>query len=114
MLNLPDSKLEIKCTLFEDNKGAEELAKVPKHRPRTKHIAVKYHHFREAVRKGILHVSRVDTKEQLADIMTKPLDRQTLEYLRQNIMGWTARIHPFGRDENVTNLIYKVMEWDEE
>ena len=52
ILNLPKTKLVIRCTLFEDNMGAEELANVPKNRPRTKHIAVKYHHFREAVNNG--------------------------------------------------------------
>ena len=61
ILNIPDAKLVIRCTLFEDNKGAEELANIPKNRPRTKHIAVKYHHFREAVKYKILLVKRVDT-----------------------------------------------------
>ena len=37
----------VHCKLFEDNNGALELAKAPRYRPRTKHIAVKYHHFRE-------------------------------------------------------------------
>ena len=77
----------IKCTLFEDKKGAEELANVPKNRPRTKHITLKYHHFREAVKEGILQVKRVSTTEQQADIMTKPLPKNTLEYLRKYIMG---------------------------
>ena len=90
ILQIPQAKLKIRCTLFEDNKGAEELAKVPKNRPRTKHIATKYHHFREHVKSGILLVKRVETTEQLADIFTKALARQPLEYLRKQIMGWTA------------------------
>ena len=36
----------IKCTAFEDNNGAIELAKDLKMRPRTKHVAIKCHHFR--------------------------------------------------------------------
>ena len=92
ILNIPDADLVIRCTLFEDNMGAEELAKIPKNRPRTKHIAVKYHHFREAVRNGILKVVRVDTTNQLADIFTKPLARLPLEHLRLRIMGWTAML----------------------
>ena len=70
ILNIPEAELVIRCTLFEDNKGAEELANVPKNRPRTKHIAVKYHHFREAVKVKILMVKRVDITDQLADIFT--------------------------------------------
>ena len=33
------------CKVFEDNSGALELARLPKLRPRTKHINVCYHHF---------------------------------------------------------------------
>ena len=40
------------CKLFEDNNGALELAKAPKIRPRTKHISIKYHHFRAYVDSG--------------------------------------------------------------
>ena len=66
------------------------MAKVPKHRPRTKHIAVKYHHFREWVTKGILSIERVQTSEEQADIFTKPLTIKPHEYIREKIMGWWA------------------------
>eukprot|EP00804_Cyclotella_cryptica_P030661 CCRYP_015671-RA/>CCRYP_015671-RA protein AED:0.35 eAED:0.37 QI:0/0/0/1/0/0/2/0/191 len=33
------------CKVFEDNSGALELARLPRLRPRTKHINVCYHHF---------------------------------------------------------------------
>ena len=39
-------------TVYEDNRGALELAREAKFRPRTKHITTKYHHFRNAVSKG--------------------------------------------------------------
>ena len=35
--------------LFEDNTGAIELIFIKKLRPRTKHINIKYHHFRQHV-----------------------------------------------------------------
>ena len=44
--NLPP---RIHCTVFEDNSGALELARLPKMRPRTKHINQSYHHFREHI-----------------------------------------------------------------
>jgi hypothetical protein len=37
----------VHCKAFEDTSGAVELARVPKMRPRTKHINTKYHHFRK-------------------------------------------------------------------
>eukprot|EP00957_Ditylum_brightwellii_P001829 141157-Ditylum_brightwellii.AAC.1 len=38
-----DKKAEFKCTVFKDNNGCIELTKCPRMRPRTKHIAIKYH-----------------------------------------------------------------------
>jgi hypothetical protein len=55
-------------TVFEDNKGCVELANAPKMRPRTKHIAIKYHHFRSHVACGDIKIQWIDTKHQLADI----------------------------------------------
>ena len=79
ILKIPTIELAIKCILFEDNKVAEELANTLKNRQRT-HIPVKYYNFREAARKNILHVKHVDTKDQLADIFTKPLTISPLDY----------------------------------
>jgi len=75
-------------TVFEDNNGALELAKEPKYRPRTKHIAIKYHHFREHVKNKTIRIAKIDTKEQLADTFTKPLEKLQFENLRKAIMGW--------------------------
>ncbi len=50
------------CKVFEDNSGALELARLPKLRPRTKHINVCYHHFRKHVRKGLIKIFPIDTK----------------------------------------------------
>jgi hypothetical protein len=38
--------------VFEDNNGALTLANVPRLTPRSKHIAVKYHFFRQHVKNG--------------------------------------------------------------
>ena len=75
-------------SVFEDNNGALELAREPKYRPRTKHIAIKYHHFREHVKNKTIKVLAIDTKEQIADIFTKPLEKASFEYLRYKLMGW--------------------------
>ena len=75
-------------TEFEDNNGALELATAPKIRPRTKHIAVKYHHFRSHVQNGSIKIKAIDTTQQQADLLTKPLPLQAFVYLRKLIMGW--------------------------
>ena len=54
---------------------------------RTKHIAIKYHHFRKHVNKTIM-VNSIDTKEQTADILTKPIEKGSFEHLRKKLCGW--------------------------
>ena len=46
------------CKVFEDNSGTLELARLPKLRPRTKHINVcYYHHFCKHMRKNLIKIS---------------------------------------------------------
>ena len=75
--------------VFEDNNGALTLATIPRMTPRSKHYATKYHFFRQHVQNGDLKIHKIDTKEQLADIMTKGLPKETFTYLRDKLMGWS-------------------------
>ena len=59
-------------------------------RPRTKHIGLKYHHFRSKLIDGMISVHRVDTKIQHEDLLTKALAEQQFVYLRKKIMGWQS------------------------
>ena len=76
------------CKAFEDNNGAMTLAGAPTMKPRTKHINLKYHHFKTAVNKGMITLEKVATEEQIADIGTKPLEPKVFEYLRKKLVGW--------------------------
>ena len=82
------TKPKVRCKVFEDNTGALALAKVPKIRPRTKHINLMYHHFREAVRDGKIDIEHLDTEDQVADIFTKPLPQNLFLKFRRRIMFW--------------------------
>lgn len=86
-LNIEAQKPIIKCTVFEDNNGAIELASAPRMRPRTKHIALKYHFFRRFIGKTV-SIKRIDTSQQIADTLTKPLPKPGFEYLRNKLQGW--------------------------
>ena len=79
---------KIYCRAFEDNSGALEMAKTHKMRPRTKHINVKFHHFREYVRAGKIEIHAVTTLDQIADIFTKPLSTDLFKKFRERILGW--------------------------
>jgi hypothetical protein len=70
---------KVHCRVFKDNEGAIEIATVPKKRPRTKHLNIKYHHFREEVKKGTVSICHVRTEKQMADMLTKPLEETTFK-----------------------------------
>jgi len=74
--------------VFEDNNGTLALANLPPLTPRSKHIAVCMHWFREHICLGQIHVVKVDTKAQIADIFTKGLTREAFERIRLLLMGW--------------------------
>ena len=78
-----------KVTCHEDNDAARTLANLEPGRttPRSKFYDVKVHWFRSHLNEH-LTVQRIDTKDQWADIFTKPLPTETFEFLRKKILGW--------------------------
>ena len=72
---------KIRCRVFEDNSGALEMAKTHKYRPRTKHLNVKLHHFRDYVSRGDIIIRQIKSASQLADYFTKPINKETFEYI---------------------------------
>ncbi len=86
--NISITAAQTHSTIFEDNKGCVDLIAAPTMRPRSRHIAIKYHHFREHVRNGQIHIKWISTNEQLADIFTKPLPLSKFTILRSKLLGW--------------------------
>ena len=74
--------------IFEDNASCIVLAQSDHHKPRTKHISIKWHHFRDQIENGSIVICKIGTADNLADILTKPLVRAKHEHLRKPIMGW--------------------------
>ena len=68
--------------VYEDNQGAIELSKNPKHHHRTKHIDISYHFVRERVISKEIEVKYCPTNNMVADIMTKALPKVTFEKFR--------------------------------
>ena len=64
------------------------MARMPKMRPRTKHINVKMHHFCKHVVNGDISIHAISTLEQLADIFTKPLGVDLFTRFSEAILGW--------------------------
>ncbi|GJW45322.1 hypothetical protein Tco_0074121 [Tanacetum coccineum] len=65
-----------------DNKGAIDLSKNPVQHSRTKHIKIRHHFLRDNVQKGHISIEKVPSVDNIADILTKPLKRESFNYLR--------------------------------
>ena len=86
-------KVTAKSDVFEDNNGALTVATMPRITPQSKFFTVKYHFFREHVMtdenpEGEVHIQKIDTKDQLADLMTKGAVERVFVPLRDRLMGW--------------------------
>ena len=55
----------VHCRAFEDNSGALEIAREYCIRPRTKHINIRYHHFRAHVRRKEISIHPIGTEDQI-------------------------------------------------
>jgi hypothetical protein len=71
--------------IHEDNQGAIDLSRNPKHHNRTKHIDVSYHFTRERIASKEIDVCYVHTGDNTADIMTKGLGRIAYEKHRDSL-----------------------------
>ena len=80
----------IKSDIWEDNAGALALGKLelPRYTPRSKHYAVKYHWFHDYVQRGEITLNKINSKMQLADLLTKSMSGEHFIKLHQLLMGW--------------------------
>ena len=86
-------KINTLSDVFEDNMGALTVARTPRITPQSKFFAVKLHFFKEHVKTddnpdGEIDIQKIDTNDQLADIMTKGLVEYKFKPLRDRLMGW--------------------------
>lgn len=69
--------------LMCDNRAAECLLKNPIENGKTKYLEIHWHYCRELVRAGKIRVCRVDTDQQLADVLTKSHGPQLMQKFRE-------------------------------
>jgi hypothetical protein len=93
-------------TLMCNNTNAISVAKNPVFHKRMKHLEVRHHFLRDHVENGDIEMRYIDTKRQLVDIFTKPLDASCFAALQ-----WEISIcYPYGLiwGELVFYLVYFV------
>ena len=68
-----DFNLDVPIKIYVDNDSAINLAKNPVFHQRSKHIDIRYHFLRDQVGKNMIKLEYCRSKDQIADILTKPL-----------------------------------------
>lgn len=71
--------------IHEDNQSCIRVAEEPKEHKRMKHIDVKYNFIRDSIASGKFKLKYIPTGDQIADIMTKGLNRNVFEKHRANL-----------------------------
>jgi hypothetical protein len=69
------------ANVLSDNQAVILNSTVPSSTLRRKHNAICYHRVRETVAAGIIRIAKIDTKQNLADMFTKPLPAYLLHEL---------------------------------
>nr|GFA21569.1 retrovirus-related Pol polyprotein from transposon TNT 1-94 [Tanacetum cinerariifolium] len=70
-----------KIPMYCDNKSAIALCYNSVQHSRSKHIDIRYHFIKEQVENGVIELYFVNTEYQLADLFTKALGRERIEFI---------------------------------
>lgn len=68
-----------------DNMSAIKIAHNPIHHNRTKHVEIDRHFITKKVETKVIDLTSIPSKDQIADIMTKPLAREHFEELSDKL-----------------------------
>ena len=79
LVDLFDEEIDVTDILY-DNQSCIKMTKNLVFHDKSKHIEVRYHFIRDMVQKGAIKIKYVPTKEQVEDVLTKPLARVKFEY----------------------------------
>ncbi|KAL7574020.1 hypothetical protein ACA910_015600 [Epithemia clementina (nom. ined.)] len=74
------------CTVYGDNQSVITNASIPNSMLNKKHNSICYHRVRQAVAAQMIDVVKIDTRFNLADLLTKPLTADRREHLLQRIL----------------------------
>ncbi|GJX15566.1 copia protein, partial [Tanacetum coccineum] len=76
--NIRLDDVQIMC----DNKGTIDLSKNLVQHTQTKHIEIRHHFLRDNVQNGHFSIEKVLSVDNIADILSKPFNRESFNYIR--------------------------------
>ena len=79
--------------VYEDNQSAIAIAMNNGYQSRAKHIDIIYHFIREQVQRGNVEIKYIESKDQLADFLTKAISTKQLQKFvrKSNVRNCTSR-----------------------
>ena len=88
-LGIDSEKLKFvsRSTIYENNNGAIVVATSPRMTTTSKHVAVKFHWFRQHVGKEFV-IRNIESENHNTDIFTKVLQGQIFLSIRKLLCGW--------------------------
>ena len=83
---------EITFELMEDSQPAINAQRKNVSQSRFRHIKIKYHYIRQLISEGWCKLIKIGTKDQVADLATKILPKETVEYFSNVLLGNTVAV----------------------
>ncbi|KAK3026887.1 hypothetical protein RJ639_041356 [Escallonia herrerae] len=74
--------ISVSIEIYVDNKSAKAFSKNPIFHDKGKYILIRYHFIHESIAKKEVQIKFVESEEKIADIFTKPLNREVFKKLR--------------------------------
>jgi hypothetical protein len=83
---------EITFELMEDSQPAINAQRKNVSQSRFRHIKIKYHYIRQLISEGWCKLIKIGTKDQVADLATKILPKETVERFSNVLLGNTVAV----------------------
>ena len=74
--------MDTKVNLYEDNQSANRSCNSYEQLKRMKHLDIKYHFIKDKIKDGIIELKYISSGEQIAGILTKPLNKVVFQKLK--------------------------------